>query len=61
MKMFDRGNGVMLLPEPCMLFESNIRADPAGPVNCSMPCLAANVVRSVCVGTPISWSFSDCL
>src|SRR5690625_862693 len=32
-KMFERGNGVMLLPEPCMMFESNHRAEPAGPVN----------------------------
>jgi hypothetical protein len=60
-KMFDRGNGVMLLPEPCMVFESNTRAAPAAPVNWSIPCSAANRVRSASLGTPISCDFSDAL
>ena len=34
-KMLDRGNGVMLDADPCIMFESNHRALPAGPVTWS--------------------------
>ena len=37
-KMLDRGNGVMLDAEPCIMFESNHKAVPAGPVTCPIPC-----------------------
>src|SRR5690625_3169146 len=58
-KMFERGNGVMLLPDPCMMFESNHRADPAGPVNWSMPRRWAISVMTSVLGTPTVCSFSE--
>jgi len=58
---FDRGNGVMLLFEPCMQLQSNSVAEPAGPENCSMPCLSASVARLAGSGVPISWFRSDFL
>src|SRR5579875_221167 len=58
---FDLGNGVMLLFEPCMQLQSNSVAEPAGPENCSMPCLSANAARLAGSGVPISWFRSDFL
>src|SRR5690606_19273315 len=59
MKMFDRGNGVMLPPDPCMQLQSNMIALPAGPVSTSMPCFSARMVRLFWSGTPISCFFRD--
>ena len=57
---FDRGNGVMLPLEPCMQLQSNMVADPAGPVNSSMPCFSARTLNEVSSGVPISCCFNDC-
>src|SRR5690625_2054119 len=55
----DLGKGVMLLPAPCMMLASNHRAEPAGPVNWSMPYCPASEVMSSSVGTPTVCFFSD--
>src|SRR5690606_3868353 len=46
-KMFDRGNGVMLEPEPCSRLASNHSAVPGGPVNWSITCWSATLVSVV--------------
>ena len=59
MKMFERGNGVMLFPEPCIMLQSDISAEPGGPVNWWLPCWWASERNESRSGVPISCSCSD--
>src|SRR5699024_5646335 len=58
-KMFERGNGVMLFPEPCMMLQSNQSAVPAGPVNWAIPYRCAIQVIASSLGTPTVCSFNE--
>src|SRR5690606_14738420 len=61
MNTLERGNGVMFPFEPCMQLQSNMVADPAGPVNSSMPCFSARIDRLLGSGVPISCPRRDSL
>ncbi len=58
-KTFERGSGVMFEPEPCSRLQSNQSAEPAAPVNCSIPSLSTALVRVFSSGTPNCWATSD--
>src|SRR3954447_15123051 len=57
----ERGNGVMFPLEPCMQLQSKTVAEPADPVNSSIPCLSASMERLSASGVPTSWALNGSL
>ena len=61
MNTLARGQGEMLLLEPCMVLQSKNTTDPALAVMAWMPPCSTSSCRLTGSGTPYSCFLSDCL